>query len=148
MRHDVLARHVFVVLVLRPKLERYAFMKLNTNAGPRTNRNILRRGGTIPDPWRTILYRRYTGLGGRGYLTTRAAPCLPCCNTMTVLHATVPHYKEQQACMQLDSSAIIEQARTFTFSVASACYLDPPFPWKERTVACISACTSDHEMRR
>ena len=39
-------------------------MKLNTNAGPRTNRNILRRGGTIPDPWRTILYRRYTGLGG------------------------------------------------------------------------------------
>ena len=42
-------------------------MKLNTNAGPRTNRNILRRGGTIPDPWRTILYRRYTGLGGRGY---------------------------------------------------------------------------------
>ena len=25
-------------------------MKLNTNAGPRTNRNILRRGGTIPDP--------------------------------------------------------------------------------------------------
>ena len=41
-------------------------MKLNTNAGPRTNRNILRRGGTIPDPWRTILYRRYTGLGGRG----------------------------------------------------------------------------------
>ena len=42
-------------------------MKRNTNAGPRTNRNILRRGGTIPDPWRTILYRRYTGLGGRGY---------------------------------------------------------------------------------
>ena len=42
-------------------------MKLNTNAGPRTNRNILRRGGTIPDPWRTILYRRYTSLGGRGY---------------------------------------------------------------------------------
>ena len=42
-------------------------MKLNTNAGPRTNRNILRRGGTIPDSWRTILYRRYTGLGGRGY---------------------------------------------------------------------------------
>ena len=26
-------------------------MKLNTNAGPRTNRNILRRGDTIPDPW-------------------------------------------------------------------------------------------------
>ena len=25
-------------------------MKLNTNAGPRTSRNILRRGGTIPDP--------------------------------------------------------------------------------------------------
>ena len=24
-------------------------MKLNTNAGPRTNCNILRRGGTIPD---------------------------------------------------------------------------------------------------
>ena len=42
-------------------------IKLNTNAGPRTNRNILRRGGTIPDPWRTILNRRYTGLGSRGY---------------------------------------------------------------------------------
>ena len=42
-------------------------MKLNTNAVPRTNRNILRRGGTIPDPWRTILNRRYMGLGGRGY---------------------------------------------------------------------------------
>ena len=25
-------------------------MKVNTNAGPRTNHNILRRGGTIPDP--------------------------------------------------------------------------------------------------
>ena len=43
-------------------------IKLNTNAGPRTNRNILRRGGTIPAPWRTILNRRYMGLGGRGYL--------------------------------------------------------------------------------
>ncbi len=41
-------------------------MILNTNAGSRTNRNILRRGGTIPDPWRTILYRRNAGLGGRG----------------------------------------------------------------------------------
>ena len=29
-------------------------MKLNTNAGPRTNRNILRRGGTIPDPCRPV----------------------------------------------------------------------------------------------
>ena len=31
-------------------LERYTFMNLDTNAGPKTNRNILRRGGTIPDP--------------------------------------------------------------------------------------------------
>ena len=45
-------------------IERYAIMILNSNAGPRTNRNILRRSGTIPDPWRTILNRRYTGLGG------------------------------------------------------------------------------------
>ena len=42
-------------------------MKLNTNAGPRTNRNILRRVGTIPDPRRTTLNRRYTGLESRGY---------------------------------------------------------------------------------
>ena len=44
-------------------LERYAFMNLDTNAFPRTKCNILRRGGTIPDPCRTILDRRYTGLG-------------------------------------------------------------------------------------
>ena len=43
-------------------------MELNTNAGPRVNRNILIEGGTIPDPWRTILNRRYASLGGRGYL--------------------------------------------------------------------------------
>ena len=43
-------------------------MKLNTNADPRTNCNVLRKGGTIPDPWRTILNRLYTGLGGRGYV--------------------------------------------------------------------------------
>ena len=42
-------------------------MKPNTNAGSRTNRNILRKGGTITDPWRTILNRRYMGLGGRDY---------------------------------------------------------------------------------
>ena len=28
----------------------YAFLKLNTNAGPKTNRNILRRDRTIPNP--------------------------------------------------------------------------------------------------
>ena len=43
-------------------------MKLNTNAGPRTNRNILSRDGAIPD---RILNRRYTGLGGRGYFATQ-----------------------------------------------------------------------------
>ena len=48
-------------------IEKVFIMKLNTNAGPGTNRNILRRGGTIPDPWKTILNRRYTGLRGRGY---------------------------------------------------------------------------------
>ena len=48
-------------------IEKVCIMTLNTNAGSRTNRNILRRGSTIPDPWRTILNRRYTGLGGRGY---------------------------------------------------------------------------------
>ncbi len=47
-------------------IEKVCIMKLKTNAGPRTKRNILRKGGTIPDPRRTILNRRYTGLGGRG----------------------------------------------------------------------------------
>ncbi len=53
-------------------------MKLNTNAGPRTNRNILRRGGTIPDPrggrfWigaTRVWEAEATGCHGRG-LTIR-----------------------------------------------------------------------------
>ena len=35
--------------------------------------NILRRGGTIPDP---ILNRLYTGLGGRGYARSSLVPRL------------------------------------------------------------------------
>ena len=53
-------------LLITAVIGKACIMTLNTNAGPKTNRNMLRRGGTIPDAWRTILNRRYTGLGGRG----------------------------------------------------------------------------------